>query len=203
MRVSRGLLVLTSLAGALACAGNDLAAPPQAIDGPSATANQRSRLPGSRAYLTSASSKRTFLRCVTPEAMGAALIGPSGGELRVGPHRLIVPAGAVPHPTEISGYVPADSTITIWLEPHGMIFRKPVGLQLDASNCESIPDVIYVGDAADGATEYIRAEYSALWKTVAAPLDHFSGYAIAFRDSTCAEPVEPDGPPANCGSGSR
>lgn len=201
MRVSRALVVTIGLAGAMACAGNDLTSLAGALTGPSATTSQR--LPGSRAYLTPATLSNSFLRCVTPEAMGTALIGPTGGELRVGPHRLIIPAGAVPHPVQISGYVPADSTITIWLEPHGMIFRKPVGLQLDASDCESVPDVIYVSDAADGAKEYIRAEYSALWKTVAAPLDHFSGYAIAFRDPSCDEPAGPDGPPADCGTGSR
>lgn len=202
MRLSRFLPAILTLAGVAACTGHDLASPSRLIDGPTAAASRHS-LPGSRAYLTSAGSRGTFVRCVTPAAEGKAVIGPAGGELQIGRHRLIVPAGSIPHPVEISGYMPADTTITIWLEPHGITFQKPVGLQLDVSDCEFVPDVIYVSDVSEGASEYIRAEYSALWKTVAAPLRHFSGYAIAFRDPSCDEPAGPDGSAPDCGSGPR
>jgi hypothetical protein len=110
---------------------------------------------------------------------GTAVIGPSGGELVVGPHRLIVPPGALTRTIEISGTATEDGTPTIYLEPHGLQFKKPAGLILDASNCIDVPDVVYI-DELGVAAEPIPAVYSTWWHTIAAPIDHFSGYEVAF-----------------------
>jgi hypothetical protein len=204
MPLHRSLIGTLALLGAAACAGPDVASPSALADGPAATASHGTRSPGSRAYQTSAANRGHLVRCETGAAEGRAVIGPKGGILNVGPHRVIFPAGALDKPVEVSGVVPEDTAITIWLEPHGLTFRKPVGLQLHAGTCESVPDVIYVGEAVGDEPVYIRAIYSAWWKAVAAPLDHFSGYAIAFRDPSCnSDPAEPDGEPAQCGDGAR
>jgi len=114
---------------------------------------------------------------------GSAVIGPSGGTLVVGNSRLIVPPGALLAPTLISGTVPDTTIAIIEFEPTGLQFRRPAGLQLDVTGCESTgndnPAVVYVDDAGN-TSERIDAVFSNDWHTVAAPINHFSGYAFAF-----------------------
>jgi len=115
------------------------------------------------------------------ESFGSALIGPSGGTLVVGGSRLIVPPGALTEPTLISGTVPDTSVAIIEFEPTGLRFKKAAGLQLDVQGCsaDSSPAVVYV-DEAGNTSERIDAVFSNDWHSVAAPIEHFSGYAFAF-----------------------
>lgn len=112
-----------------------------------------------------------------------ATIGPSGGTLVVGNSRLIVPPGALLTPTLISGTIPDTSIAIIQFEPTGLHFGKPAGLQLDVSGCNppqsGSPAVVYV-DENGNVQERIDAVFSNDWHTVAAPIEHFSGYAFAF-----------------------
>lgn len=108
-----------------------------------------------------------------------AIIGPSGGELIVGPHRLIIPPGALTTTVRIIGTAPESDVPTIELEPHGLKFKKSAGLILDASNCTDVPPIVYINELGV-ASDPILAIYSTWWHTVAAPIDHFSGYAVAF-----------------------
>ena len=112
---------------------------------------------------------------------GTATIGPSGGELDVGASRLIIPPGALTRTVQVSGTVTADSTLRIDLQPTGLQFKKSAGLILDASNCLAVPDVVYINELGV-ASPPILAIYSTWWRTIAAPIDHFSGYAVAFEE---------------------
>ena len=142
--------------------------------------NGRQALPGSNQAFPSASPGP--LNCIPKNpAYGSALIGPSGGELIIGPHRLIVPAGALTETVTISGTVPNDKPFEINLQPHGLQFRKAAGLILDASDCTSVPDIVYLIDQFT-VSDPILATYSTWWHTVACPIWHFSGYSIAFHD---------------------
>jgi hypothetical protein len=110
---------------------------------------------------------------------GTATIGPNGGELDVGPNRVIIPPGALTTTVVVSGTSPADADPTIILEPTGLQFKKPAGLILDASNCLDVPDAIYVNEIGV-LSDPIPAIYSTWWHTVAVPINHFSGYLVAF-----------------------
>jgi len=195
-RQSRALSAILLIGGSTAlaaCAGSDptapgsdrapAVAPSRDAVGGTVDTNDGNRIPGIQVGATSAftsGATGTLLGCAPRGPQyGSAIIGPQGGELDVGPHRVIIPAGALLAPTQIWGTVPSDTTVTIRLEPHGLQFRKPAGLILDASACSQIPDAIYV-DEAGNVTEHIQAVYSAWWHTVAAPIDHFSNYAIAM-----------------------
>jgi hypothetical protein len=130
-------------------------------------------------------ARSSAAHCSRREAIsGIALIGPEGGTLVVGNNQLIVPAGALDVPTLITGSVPADTIASIILQPAGLTFKKPAGLILDATGCEvtgggaTAPDVVYL-DANGMVIEYIQAIFSNLWHTFAAPIDHFSQYAVA------------------------
>jgi hypothetical protein len=137
---------------------------------------------------TSTNFKGKVLNCVPKEpGSGSALIGPAGGDLIIGTHRLVVPPGALTKYVVISGTVPADESFKIDLQPHGLEFKKPAGLILDASSCGSVPTIVYLLDDVV-ASDPIAAIYSHFWHTIAAPIWHFSQYAIAMR--TCEPPSD-------------
>jgi hypothetical protein len=162
-----------------ACSGSD-ATSPQSLDAGATTALHGARVPGLFGGAGEAPGGGSLKGCMPHEPQyGTATIGPSGGELVVGSSRLIVPPGALTRTVEISGTTTADATPTIYLEPHGLQFKKPAGLILDASNCTDIPSAVYL-DEIGVESEPIPAVYSPLWRTIAVPIDHFSGYAVAF-----------------------
>jgi hypothetical protein len=142
------------------------------------------RLPGWRrpdSGIRTQSANGQLLVCSRRQAVeGSAVIGPSGGELIVGENRLIVPPGALIEPTLITGTVPADTIASIHFEPQGLQFRKPAGLVINARGCGPVsdePSVLYIDDDGN-VLERINAVYSNWWRTVAAPINHFSVYAI-------------------------
>jgi hypothetical protein len=123
-------------------------------------------------------STKTPLQCsVATTLTGSAVIGPNGGVLDVGPHRLIVPPGALTTTRTLSATVPAGNSIQIQFAPEGLHFQKPAGLILDASSCGSVPNAVYI-DEIGGENEHLTAIFSNWWHVIAVPLDHFSLYAI-------------------------
>lgn len=120
-----------------------------------------------------------------PTYVGSAEIGPRGGTLVVGRSRVIVPPGALTKTVHITATIPAGDHITIQFQfsPHGLVFRKPAGLVLDASGCDIpsyyAPSIVYLGDNGE-ILQYIQSYYSNHWHFVAAPIWHFSRYAVAW-----------------------
>jgi hypothetical protein len=113
-------------------------------------------------------------------AVDSALIGPAGGTLRVGANELVVPPGALTVTVMLRGEVPEDTVASIRLFPEGLIFRKPAGLVLDTEGCAdpgSGAKILYL-DEAGNVLEEIDAHYRPWWKRVAAPINHFSRYAL-------------------------
>src|SRR5437762_11094026 len=113
----------------------------------------------------------------------SAEFGPSGGVLVVGQNRLTIPPGALTRRVMISGTIVGDTVAFVQFQPEGLRFRKPAGLALDATGCdisdERAPDIVYLNDRGE-IIQRIEATYSNAWHTIAAPIEHFSGYAIAF-----------------------
>jgi hypothetical protein len=180
-RLLPSLALLTVLA---ACQGADSTSPTRLspIDG--AAAAKGGVVPGSVGGPGLLVGNGRFKGCTPTDAqVGTAMIGPSGGELLVGTHRLIVPPGALTQTVQITGTAPSSATPTIYLEPHGLQFKKSAGLILDASNCTDVPPLVYINEIGV-ASAPILAIYSTLWRTVAVPIDHFSGYAVAFEEDS-------------------
>jgi len=109
--------------------------------------------------------------------------GPGGGTLLFGNSRLIIPGGALRDTVTISAVIPEGTSTNVEFAPHGLQFAKPAGLILSTESCEIsnplAPSVVYLSPDGD-VLEYIQAVFDPHWKTIAAPIDHFSGYAIAF-----------------------
>jgi hypothetical protein len=115
--------------------------------------------------------------------VNSGVFGPAGGTLVFGNSRLVIPGGALHDTVTISATIPADSSSTVEFQPHGLQFSKPAGLILSGADCSLpegvVPSVVYLGSAGE-VLEVIDAIYDPHWKTAAAPIGHFSGYAIAF-----------------------
>lgn len=136
-------------------------------------------IPGSKGNGTDQNAARgNALACNVPSPLqGSAWIGPDGGVLDIGPHRLIVPPGALTKQTLLSGTIPTGNSIEIDFQPSGLQFRKPAGLIFDVSSCGPVPNAIFI-DEVGGEDEHIQAIYSNWWHTIAAPIEHFSVYAL-------------------------
>ena len=191
-------LGLTLAIGLLAACGQDA---PSGITGMSAAAAAHDRvgLGGASAGLdqfkpavrdvenmTAGNWQQVFktATCSPHGAISASgVFGPAGGTLTFGGSRLIIPGGALRDTVTISATIPEGSSSSVEFAPHGLQFLKSAGLVLSTVSCELAnplaPAVVYL--APDGTVlEYIEAVYDPRWRTIAAPIDHFSGYAIAF-----------------------
>ena len=118
------------------------------------------------------------------EASGQADIGPEGGTLWIGPHRLVVPAGAVDSVVRITGVAQADSVISVQFSPEGLTFDQPARLTLSYASCPLIPSlspkhVAYTSDVLD-ILQVLSSTDDLLDQRVSADLDHFCRYAVAW-----------------------
>ncbi len=130
------------------------------------------------------SQQAMIVACTPRKAIRASgRFGPGGGILEFGNSRLIIPGGALRDTVTISATPRADGTSTVDFQPTGLHFYKPAGLVLDAADCSlkpgDVPSVVYLDDAGQ-IRETIAAVYDPHWRAVAAPIEHFSAYAIAF-----------------------
>lgn len=124
----------------------------------------------------------------------AAVIGPDGGSIELGGHRLTVPAGAVARPTRFSlqllesGYVEVDlrasqrskSGAEVSVGKQG--FPTPVILELSYQHVEGVdrPDALVVAWVKpDGSLQPLRSTHDASARSIRAPLDHFSRFVLA------------------------
>ena len=115
-------------------------------------------------------------------SVSSGVFGPQGGTLTFGTSRLIIPAGALRDTVTISATIPNGDANRVEFAPHGLVFAKAAGLQLDTSGCsidDQAPNVVYLSETGE-VLETIEAVYDPHWRTIAATIWHFSGYAIAF-----------------------
>ena len=172
----RAALAGAAVVTVLACRAADLTTPPGSLPPASASAAR-----GGHA----GKQRPTPATCVAPAppVTASRVFGRLGGTLHFGASRLIIPAGALPEPVRITATTRGDAAATVDFQPEGLRFHQPVGLVLDATGCDSSADaasaVVYLG-ANGEVLETIAARYNRRSREVAAPIVHFSGYAIAF-----------------------
>ncbi|HET8625388.1 MAG TPA: hypothetical protein VFM14_17645, partial [Gemmatimonadales bacterium] len=79
-----------------------------------------------------------------PEARTEQTVGPAGGTILVGPHRLVIPAAALTSPVLITAEAPSDSVNSVRLLPHGLTFApgKPAKLTLSYANCSLLGQLL-------------------------------------------------------------
>ena len=111
------------------------------------------------------------------------IIGPEGGTLVVGKHRLTIPPGAIDRPVVITVESPASFEVSLEFRPHGLQFNKRPTLTIDYTHCLRPvwlhERVAYLGDA-NQILEWPESHDRTTHGEVDARIDHFSRYAVAF-----------------------
>lgn len=111
------------------------------------------------------------------------IVGPEGGIIRVGNHSLVIPQGALSSDVEIKAEQIKGNTNSIRFSPEGLRFAKPSVLTIDYSNCSVVllqKKIVYTDEYLK-IKEVLKASLDLFKKkTVTAPIDHFSRYAVAW-----------------------
>lgn len=117
-----------------------------------------------------------------PYAVARKTIGPEGGKIDVGSHTLVIPRGALGQKTTITAEQITGRTNSLRFSPEGLRFEKPAALTMSYKNCLVVllPKHIVYTDEKLNILEVLRSLDLFQKKTVSAPIDHFSRYAVAF-----------------------
>ena len=134
MKATRLLVVALCLSLAIACGEHAPTAAPQA---------PQADLIGSLVQATG------LLNCsALPYAQDVETIGPDGGTLTAGPHKLVIPAGALREPTTITMTAPSGRGVNaVEFQPEGLQFAKPAYLTMSYSNCSLLGTIADLREA--------------------------------------------------------
>jgi hypothetical protein len=109
-------------------------------------------------------------------------IGPNGGVIRVGTHMLTIPGNAVTGTVTITAEQIPGSTNSVRFSPEGLQFQKPAVLTMSYENCALVllqKKIVYTTEKLK-VLEVLTSIDLFRSKTVSAPIDHFSRYAVAY-----------------------
>ena len=131
--------------------------------------------------------KGVLLTCrPLPYASDVETIGPAGGVLRVGPHTLAIPPGALSQRVVITAEAPVSKYAQVTFSPHGLRFTNNVkpSLTLSYAHCDGLlslvkPKIVYVDEDLK-ILEWLLSTNLGFYKSVSAPLSHFSSYMVAY-----------------------
>jgi hypothetical protein len=117
-----------------------------------------------------------------PYAVTTKTIGPDGGVIAVGTHALVIPKNALSKKTTIKAEQMRGTTNSLRFSPEGLRFQKPAVLTMTYKNCALVllPKKIVFTTEQFKILEVLRSLDLFKSKTVTAPIDHFSRYALAY-----------------------
>jgi hypothetical protein len=117
-----------------------------------------------------------------PYAIASEWIGPDGGSMRVGSHVLLIPRGALSRWVKITGEQIPGKTNSARFSPEGLEFERPAVLTMAYDNCALVllqKKIVYTDEQLK-VLEVLQSLDLFRSKTVSAPIDHFSRYAVAY-----------------------
>jgi hypothetical protein len=124
-----------------------------------------------------------LLTCSTqPYAQTTVVVGPAGGTITVGAHKLVIPAGALSARVTITAEQVSGTVNSVRFKPDGLQFAKPATLTLSYGNCLLSPlrkQVVYTDERLRILDVMSSLD---LWpsKSVSGVINHFSRYAVAY-----------------------
>ena len=124
-----------------------------------------------------------LLECkVTESHSTTQFVGRFGGTIRVGPHSLYIPPGALNTTQRITATAPAGNLVEIQFQPHGLTFEKPTQLTMSYRDCglvgKLLPRIVYADDNRN-ILEVLLTVPNVLRQTVTGQTDHFSTDLLA------------------------
>lgn len=194
MTFARSLRTLLLIAGLLmsASCGTDGSTGPDA-----APAVPPASIPGYAAVDTTGSTSQSngligglidgVLACKPqPYASNTQTVGPDGGTIFVGRHKLVIPPGALNSAVEIKAEAPTDAANSVRFAPEGLQFNaghSPI-LTLDYSNCPAgrlqiLKHIAYTTERLQILSRLVSLD-NLLTQQISAPIQHFSRYAVAW-----------------------
>jgi len=131
-------------------------------------------------------SSTGLLKCSDlPAAQTTATIGPEGGKISAGPHTLVIPAGAVSAPTQITMTLRTGMGVNaVQFQPEGLRFNKPASLTMSYANCSIISilvpkKIVYTSDALQ-ILETLLSLDNIFTRKVTGQVNHFSDYVVGW-----------------------
>jgi hypothetical protein len=125
-----------------------------------------------------------LLSCSTqPYAVATQTVGPQGGVIVVGTHRLVIPADALLQTVTVTAEQVPGSVNSVRFSPEGLRFERPAALTLSYSNCSLLLSVLKKVVYTDEQLRILQLLPSIdlrLDQAVSAPISHFSRYAVAW-----------------------
>jgi hypothetical protein len=126
-----------------------------------------------------------LITCNTTEEIRATeQIGPQGGTLQVGDHRLEVPAGAVAQTVSFTGVLLADELLKVTIQADGadeFRFQSPATLTLSYARCPAPAEperlrIYKIDPRTNRVLEDVGGRAAPQERTITAPLDGLSTY---------------------------
>lgn len=111
-------------------------------------------------------------------------IGSAGGTIAVGPHHLLIPAGALDSAVTITAIAPSDDIARVQFYPEGLEFERSVFIGINYAHCAGVGTllpkrIVYLSPDLE-ILEVLFSYTNFFQSTVWSPTDHFSDYAVAW-----------------------
>jgi hypothetical protein len=109
-------------------------------------------------------------------------VGSQGGTIRIGKHALVIPRGALHSNVRIKAEQMRGPTNSVRFSPEGLQFEKQAYLALNYQNCENVqvPKAVVYTTEQLKVLEILKSLDLLKARTITAPIDHFSRYAVAY-----------------------
>jgi hypothetical protein len=117
-----------------------------------------------------------------PYATTTRTIGRDGGVVTVGQYSLKIPAGALKTDVQIRAEQMSGTVNSVRFSPEGLQFASPATLTMGYKNCSLVllpKRIVYTSELLK-VLDILRSQDLLGPKTVTAPIDHFSRYAVAY-----------------------
>ena len=176
-RIAAGLLAVVLAFGA-GCTSSESALEPSS----SPTAGTPSELIIGGDLLTQLKDFRLLSCSTQPLVRTTQVVGPEGGVILVGTHRLVIPAGALRQSITITAEQVPGRVNSVRFLPEGLKFDRPAALSLSYANCSRLlllKRVAYT-DELLRILELIPSLDNYRDRTVTGTVRHFSRYAVAW-----------------------
>lgn len=115
-------------------------------------------------------------------AVTSKTIGSQGGTIKIGKHSLVIPKGALRQNVRIKAEQMTGPTNSVRFSPEGLQFKKQATLSLNYQNCQNVevPKAVVYTTEQLKVLEILRSLDLLKARTITAPIDHFSRYAVAY-----------------------
>jgi hypothetical protein len=180
-RKMTALILAVVLAAGVSCTSDEALGPPE----PSTPAQMASgdQQPLLLDGVVSEPQISSLLFCSTqPYVAVTKVVGPGGGTIVIGTHKLVIPANALTRNYTIRAEQVTGRVNSVRFAPEGLKFAKPARLTLSYGNCPPLlllKRVVYT-DELLRVLELIPSFDNLNTKTVTGDIRHFSRYAVAW-----------------------